>query len=84
MPVSFALFSGANHFGDLAIATLSSEMGFSGGKIHATVGPEIERLRRDGMQGRTADDALHELARWVLAIAGRDWRSRRSVAEAAC
>jgi hypothetical protein len=61
-----SLFSGANNFGDLTSdPLLSAAIGFSEAEIRATFGLELERLGRDGgMQGRTADDALHELARW--------------------
>jgi hypothetical protein len=60
-----SLFSGANNFEDLTSdPLLSAALGFSEAEIRATFGPELVRLGRDGMNRKTADDALHELAFW--------------------
>lgn len=57
--------SGANNFDDLTNdPLLSAALGFREDEIRATFGPELERLGREGMKGRTADEALLELAHW--------------------
>lgn len=43
---------------------LSAAMGFSEAEIRATFGPELERLGREGMDGKAAAEALRELSRW--------------------